>query len=174
MDDIKFDEVISGKMTEIDKKLAAIFTCVKAKENQSTNQEIFPTASKEEIETIVKEKVTVIGNYIELRLKQQTEQQTKILTAAINKIDSKIENLSKSGNVLLEPIMKMFPQPKKIAFFGFEFLKTSFVIFILSIAVFWSLTINIKQMDNYRALKTQLYQQTEYIMKIQKSEKTKK
>jgi hypothetical protein len=68
-----------------------------------------------------------------------------------------------------------FSQPKKVTFFGFEFLRTSVVIFCLSVAIFWSLTVNIKQMDDYRALKTQLYQQTEYILHLEeaKEEQTK-
>jgi len=56
-----------------------------------------------------------------------------------------------------------FSQPKKIAFLGFEFLGTSVVIYILSVVIFRSLAMNIKQMDNYKALKTKYNQLTENI-----------
>ena len=168
-------EGLMGITSEINKKSDAILANFKTKENQVINQEVIPPVSKEEMETIVKEKVAVIGNYIEMRLKQQTEQQTKILTAAIKVAENKIENLPKAESVSFDPILKLMPQTKKIAFFGFEFLRSSVVIFILSVAVLWSLVMNVKQMDNYRALKTRLYRQTEYILHLQqKDEKTEK
>jgi len=123
------------------------------KPTEQANQSV----SKEEIEKIVHEKVSVMATFIELKIKQQTEN----LTNAINK---KMSTLSFSGN-------GSFPQPKKIAFFGFEFLRTSVVIFILSMVIFWSLAMNIKQMDNYKALKTKYNQLTEYIYQMQQDKK---
>ena len=157
MEDIKY-EGLMGILSEIKKDTGIIRADSKAKENQQVSQSV----SKEEIDAIVKDKVTTVANYIELRLKQHTENQTKILTAAINGVDKKIETLPVSANV-------SFPQPKKITFFGFEFLRTSVVIFSLSLAIFWSLTANIKHMDDYRALKIQLYQQTEYILYLEEA-----
>ena len=172
MEDIKFDEVISGKMTEIDKKLAAIFTCVKAKDNQPATQEITPTVSKEEIDAIAVKYANRIGAYFDGKYKEQVENQSKMLTI-IQSVDKSIKALQTQRNVSFEPIGKIIPEPKKIGFFGFEFLRSSVVIFILSVAIFWSLVMNIKQMDDKQTLKTQLYQQTKYIMKIEKSEKQK-
>ena len=169
MESIQYEGLL-GIMSEMNKKIDVIQANSKVKENQPVNQSV----SKEEIETIVKDKVAVIGNYIELRLKQQTEQQTKILTTAISEVDKKIEILSKSGNVSLEPIMKLFPQPKKVAICGFEFLRSSVIIFVLALLCFFSLTLNTKQMDDYRLLKVQLYQQAEYIFHLEKAEKEKK
>ena len=123
------------------------------KPTEQENQSV----SKEDIEKIVHEKVSVMATFIELKIKQQTEN----LTNVINK---KFSTLSFSGN-------SSFPQPKKIAFFGFEFLRTSVVIFILSLVAFWSLVMNIKQMDNYRALEKQYNQLTEYVNQMQQSEK---
>jgi len=159
MEEVQYDGLM-GILSDNNKKQDAILSICKVIEKQPVNQLV----SKEEIETVVKDKVTTVANYIELRLKQQTENQTKILTAAINGIDKKIETLPASQNVL-------FPQPKKIAFFCFEFLRTSVVIFILSVVVFWSLVMNIKQIENYNMLKTKYNQQTEYIQQIQQSEK---
>ena len=156
MEDIKY-EGLMGILSEIKKDTGVIRADSKTKENQQVSQSV----SKEEIDAIVKDKVTTVANYIELRLKQQTENQTKIIAAAINVVNKKIETLPVSANV-------SFPQAKKITSFGFEFLRTSVVIFSLSVAIFWSLTVNIKQMDNYRALKTKLYQQTEYTMHLEK------
>jgi len=159
MEEVQYDGLM-GILSDIKKGVDVIQAENKAKENQQVNQSV----SKEEIETIVKDKVTTVANYIELRLKQQTENQTKILTEFINGVGQKIENLPVSQNV-------SFPQPQKIAFFGFEFLRTSVVIFCLSVAIFWLLVINIKQMDNYHDLKTRYNQLTEYIYKKQQFEK---
>jgi len=164
-------EGLMGIASEINKKSDAILTSCKTKENQQANQSTIPTVSKEEVETIVKEKAAVIVNYLEMKVKQQTEQQTKALTAAIKEVDNKIESLPKAQSVSFDPILKLIPQTKKIAFFGFEFLRSSVVIFILSVAIFWSLVMNIKQMDNCRDLKAQLYQQTEYILHLQQIHK---
>jgi len=123
------------------------------KPTEQENQSV----SKEDIEKIVHEKVSVMATFIELKIKQQTEN----LTNVINK---KFSTLSFSGN-------SSFPQPKKIAFFGFEFLRTSVVIFILSLVAFWSLVMNIKQMDNYRALEKQYNKLTEYVKQMQQTEK---
>ena len=161
MDEIQYEGLL-GIESEQNKKLDAILATCKAKENQQVNQ----SDLKEDIEKTVHEKVSLMAGFIELKTKQQTENQTKILAEAINEVSKKIENL---------PIFQndSFPPPKKIAFFGFEFLRTSVVIFILSVVIFWSLVMNIKQMDNYKALKTQNNQLNEYIQ-LQKTEKIEK
>ena len=161
MENVNYDGLL-GILSNIKKGVDIIHEENKAKENQQVNQSV----SKEEIDAIVKDKVTTIANYIELRLKQQTENQTKILNAAINGVNKTIEKIPVSQNV-------SFPQPKKIAFFGFEFLRTSVVIFILSVAIFWLLVMNIKQMNNYQALKTQYNQLTEHVIHLEQIEKGK-
>ena len=132
------------------------------KQVEKPTEQVNQSVSKEEIERIVHEKVSLMAGFIEMKMKQQIENQT-------NAINKKLGTLSFSGN-------GSFAQPKKIAFFGFEFLRTSVVIFILSLIFFWSLAMNIKQMDNYQALKTQNNQQIEYIQKLQsnKNEAVKK
>ena len=172
MEEIKNEEVFSGMMTEINTKLAAIYASVKTKENKPANRETTPTVSKEEIEAIAIKYANKAGAYFDSKHREQVENQNKLL-AAIQSVDNSIKTLSAQRNVPFAPIEKTFPEPKKIAFFGFEFLRSSVVIFILSVAVFWSLVMNIKQMDNYKTLKTRLYQQTEYIMQLQKNEKEK-
>jgi len=157
MENIKY-EGLMGILSEIKKDTGVIRADSKAKENQQVNQSV----SKEEIEKIVHDKISLMASFIELKTKQQAENQTKILTTAINGVDKKIETLPVSANV-------SFPQPKKVTILGFEFLRTSVVIFCLSVAIFWSLTVNIKQMDDYRALKIQLYQQTEYILHLEEA-----
>jgi hypothetical protein len=169
MENIQYEGLL-GILSEINKKADAIQVSRKSKENQPVKQ----TVSKEEIEEIVKEKVAVIGNYIELRLKQQTEQQTKILTVAMKEIGTKIDSLPTLEKVSLEPVIKLFQQPKKVTICGFEFLRSSVIIFVIALIIFFSLTLNIKQMDDYRGLKTQFYQQTEYIYQIQQEQKNSK
>jgi len=85
----------------LNKKLDVIHSDNKANENQQTNQSV----SKEDIEKIIHEKVSVLATFIELKMKQQFDNLT-------NAIDKKLSTLSFSGN-------SSFPQPKKIAFFGF-------------------------------------------------------
>jgi len=123
------------------------------KQAEKPAEQVNQSVSKEEIEKIVHEQASILITFIELKIKQQTENQT-------NAINKKLGTLSFSGN-------GSYAQPKKIAFFGFEFLRTSVVFFVLSLIIFWSLAMNIKQMDNYQALKTQNNQQTEYIQKLQ-------
>jgi biopolymer transport protein ExbB/TolQ len=67
--------------------------------------------------------------------------------------------------------MKLFPKQKKVTICGFEFLQTSVIIFALVLLSFLSLTLNIKQMDDYRTLKTKHSLQVEYIQKMQEVEK---
>ena len=55
-------EGLMGIASEINKKSDAILANFKTKENQVINQEVIPQVSKEEMETIVKEKVAVIGD----------------------------------------------------------------------------------------------------------------
>jgi len=129
------------------------------KQPEKPAEQVNQSVSKEEIEEIVHDKVSVMATFIESKIKQQTENQT-------NAINKKLDALPISGN-------GSFPQPKKIAFFGFEFLRTSVVIFILSLVVFWSLVMNIKLLDNYNALKTQNNQLMEYIQHLGKTEKEK-
>jgi len=173
MEEIKNEEVFSGMMTEINTKLAAIYASVKTKENKPANRETIPTVAKEEIEAIAIKYANKAGAYFDSKHREQVDNQNKML-AAIQNVDKSIKTLPAQRNVPFAPIGKTFPEPKKIAFFGFEFLRSSVIIFILSVAVFWSLVMNIKQLDNYQTLKTRLYQQTEYIMQLQKNEKGKK
>jgi len=155
MEEVQYDGLM-GIEFEQNKKLDAILAICKAKENQQVNKSV----SKEEIEKIVHDKVSVMAIFLDLKIKQQIENQT-------NAINKKLSTLPVSANVSFSP-------PKIIAFFGFKFLRTSVVIFILSAAIFWSFVMNIKQMDNYSELKTQYNQLTEYVNQLQKTEKTEK
>ncbi|KAA6338260.1 hypothetical protein EZS27_013721 [termite gut metagenome] len=62
--------------------------------------------------------------------------------------------------------MKLFPKPKKVTVCGFEFLRSSVVIFVLIVITFFSLALNIKQMDDYWGLKSKYDEQTEYILQM--------
>ena len=90
------------------------------------------------------------------------EYHSKIFSA-IKEIAGKIDALPAPDKISLEPIMKLFSQPKKVAICGFEFLRSSVIIFVLMLVCFFSLTLNIKQMDYNRALKLQLYQQVDSV-----------
>jgi len=129
------------------------------KQPEKPTEQVNQSVSKDEIEKIVHKKASALATSVELKIKQQTENQTNVI--------------NKKLDTMLFPKNVSFPQPKKIAFFGFKFLRTSVVIFILSLAVFWSLVMNIKQMENYQVLKTQNNQLTEYIQYLGKTEKEK-
>ena len=161
-------EGLLGIMSEINKKIDVIQANSKVKENQPVSQLV----SKEEIEAIMKEKTDFIGNYFEHKHKIQTEHHSKIFSA-IKEIVGKIDALPAPDKISLEPIMKLFPQSKKVSICGFEFLRSSIIIFVLMLVCFFSLVLNIKQMDDYRALETKFIQQTEYILHLEKQNNSK-
>jgi hypothetical protein len=136
-------EAILGMMSEINKKLDVIQAISKTKEIQSVNQEINPSVSKEEIELIVKIHSTHLGKFIEKTHNQEAEFYNKQITA-IYELKKQVKALPAPEKVSLEPLMKLFPKPKKITICGFEFLRTSIIIFVLSIFVFFLLVLNIK------------------------------
>jgi hypothetical protein len=136
-------EAILGMMSEINKKLDAIQANSKTKEIQPINQKINPVISKEEIESIVKKQAIIVGKYMEYTHQVQTEHHNKLLTS-INGVKKQIEALPTPEKISLEPLIKLFPKPKKVAILGFEFLQISVVIFILALIAFFSLVLNIK------------------------------
>ena len=172
MESIQYEGLL-GIMSEMYKKLDILQANSKAKENQPVNHGTNKTVSKEEIEAIMKEKTDFLGNYFEYKHKIQTEHHSKIFTA-IKEIAGKIDALPIPEKISLEPILKLFPQPKKVTICGFEFLRSSVIIFVLALVCFFSLVLNIKQMDDYRVLKVKLYQQAEYIVNIEKERKKEK
>ncbi|MDR0332370.1 MAG: hypothetical protein LBI15_02810 [Dysgonamonadaceae bacterium] len=161
MKDIQYEGLL-GILFEINKKIDTIQAGSKMNENQPAHQSV----SKEEIEAIVKEKTDFLGHYFEYKHKIQTEHHSKI-ASEIKTVAGKIDALPTPEKISLEPIMELFPQPKKVAICGFEFLQISVIIFVLALICFFSLTLNIKQVDDCRALKIQLYHQTEYILHLE-------
>ncbi|KAA6342436.1 hypothetical protein EZS27_009811 [termite gut metagenome] len=159
-------EAILGMMSEINKKLDAIQANSRTKEIQSVNQEINPTVSKEEIELIVKKQATIVGKYIEYTHQVQTGHHNKLLTS-VNEVKKQIEALPVPEKVSLESLIKLFPKPKKVVILGFEFLQTSVIIFVLILISFFSLVLNIKHVEDYRRLKSQYGEQTEYILQME-------
>ena len=169
MESIHYEGLL-GMMSEMNKKIDILQANSKVKDNQPVHHGTNKTVSKEEIEAIMKEKTDFLGNYFEHKHKIQTEHHSKIFTA-VKEIAGKIDALPIPERISLEPILKLFPQPNKVSICGFEFLRSSVIIFVLTLVCFFSLTLNIKQMDDYQALKVQLYQQTEYILHMGNTEK---
>jgi hypothetical protein len=165
MDDIHYDAIF-GKLSEISTKLDSIQAISKAKEIQSINQEINLVVSREEIESIVRKQATIVGKYMEYTHQVQTGHHNKLLTS-INGVKKQIEALPAPEKISFEPIMKLFPKQKKVIICGLEFLRTSVIIFALALLSFLSLTLNIKQMNDYRALKSRYSEQIEYILQME-------
>jgi hypothetical protein len=165
MEDINYEGLL-GMMSEMNKKLDVIQTNSKVKENQPVNRSV----SKEEIEAIVKERTDFLGKYVEYKHKIQTEHHRN-LNSAIKVVEEKIDALPVAEKVSLEPILNLLPKSKKVTICGFEFFRTSVVIFVLTLISFFSLVLNIKQMDDCRALKGSYCQQTEYIYHMQNMRK---
>jgi hypothetical protein len=161
-----YNEAVLGMILEINEKLDAIQANSKTKEIQPINQKINPVISKEEIESIVKKQATIVGKYMEYTHQVQTEHHNKLLTS-VNEVKKQIEALPVPEKISLESMMELFPKPKKVTVCGFEFLRSSVIISVLSLIVFLSLVLNIKQMDNYRALKDRYSEQTEYILQME-------
>jgi hypothetical protein len=169
MDNIH-EEAILDMLTEINSKLDAIQANSKVKEVQPIDQEINGHVSKEEIEAIVKTHATHVGKYVEHTLQVQTEHH-KNLHIAINEVKKRISALPAPEKISLESITKLFPKPKRVTICGFEFLRTSVVIFVLILIALFSLILNIKQMGDCRALKTEYNRQSEYIQQMGTAEK---
>jgi hypothetical protein len=167
MENIQYEGLL-GIMSEVNKKVDAIHANSKSKETQPVRQ----SASKEEIEAIAVKYANAICKYTDVKHKEQTKYQEGLLSA-IHKIEKQISAFPAPEKVSLEPIMKMFPQQRKVTICGFEFLRSSVIIFVLALVCFFSIVLNIKQMDDCRELKTQLYKQTEYILHLEKTEKEK-
>jgi hypothetical protein len=161
MEDIQY-EAILGMMSEMNRKLDTIQANSKMKDHQPVNQ----TVSIEEIEPIIKKYATAISKYIEVKHNEQTEHHNKLL-AAIKDVKKQIETIPQPKKVSLESLAKLFPQPKKVIICGFEFLRTSVAIGILIAISFFSLVLNIKQMDDYRALKSK-YREHGVIQQVDK------
>ncbi|KAA6322028.1 hypothetical protein EZS27_028391 [termite gut metagenome] len=159
MDDIHYDAIF-GKLSEISTKLDSIQATRKTKENQPVHQVVNQSVSQEEIELIARTHSTHLGKFIEKTHNQEVEFYNKLITS-IYELKKQVKELYIPEKISLEPVMKLFPKPKKVTICGFEFLRTSVVVFVLILIAFFSLVLNIKQMDDYRALKTKLYQQTE-------------
>jgi hypothetical protein len=138
----------------------------KSKENQPINQYI----SKEEIEAIAVKYANAIDKYMEMRYKELAKQHAKIYLK-VQKLEKQIDAILIPNKVSLESILKLSPQPKKVSICGFEFLRTSVIIFVSVLICFFSLVLNIKQMNDFHALKTQFYQLTEYIRHLENDEK---
>ncbi|GAB6012000.1 hypothetical protein [Viscerimonas tarda] len=167
MENIQYEGLL-GIMSEVNKKVDVIQANSKAKENQSVRKFV----SKEEIEAIAVKYANAICKYTDAKHKEQAEHQERLLSA-IHEVERQINALPTPEKVSLEPIIKLFPQPKKVTVCGFEFLRSSVIIFVLALVCFFSMVLNIKQMDDFRGLKTQLYKQTEYILHLEKTEKEK-
>ncbi|KAA6333529.1 hypothetical protein EZS27_018076, partial [termite gut metagenome] len=128
------------------------------------------SVSQEEIELIARTHSTHLGKFIEKTHKLEVELYNKLITSILD-LKNQVKVLPVPEKISLESMMELFPKPKKITICSFEFLQTSVIIFVLSLIVFFSLTLNIRQMDDYRAVKTKYYQQTEYIYQLQEVEK---
>jgi hypothetical protein len=163
-------EAILGMMSEINKKLDAIQANSKTKEIQSVNQNINPTVSKEEIELIARTHSTHLGKFIEKTHKLEVELYNKQITSILD-LKNQVKALPVPEKISLDSVMELFPKPKKVTICGFEFLRISVIIFVLSLIAFFSLTLNIKQMDDYRTLKNRYSEQTEYILQMETTEK---
>jgi hypothetical protein len=174
-------QIISIRFSELEyyKKLEVIQANTKTKDIQPINQDMIPVVSKGEIDEIVHLHTSHLGKFIEKTHKLEVEKLNLLITNT-NEIKKQIAALPKPEckfqqqppvEISFDPIIKLFPKPKKITIAGFEFLRSSMIIFALSLAVFWLFVLNIKQMDDYRALKSQYSQQNEYILQMQSTEK---
>jgi hypothetical protein len=168
MDDIHYDAIF-GKLSEISKKLDSIQATSKVKEVLPVNQETSPTVSKEDVELIVRTHATHLGKFIEKTHKLEVELYNKLVTSILD-LKNQMKALPVPEKISLESVMELFPKPKKITICGFEFLRISVIIFVLSLIAFFSLILNIKQMDDYQRLKSRYSEQTEYILQMETTE----
>ncbi|GHT36019.1 hypothetical protein AGMMS49574_26910 [Bacteroidia bacterium] len=164
-----YSEAILGMLSEMSRKLDAIQANSKAKEIQSISQEINPVVSKEEIESIINSHATTVGHYIEHTFKVQTDHHNKLFTS-IREVKKQIDALPTPEKVSFQPLIDLFPKQRNVTICGFEFLRTSVIIFVLVLISFFSFVLNIKQMEDYHILNRQYSEQTEYILQMETTE----
>jgi hypothetical protein len=152
MENINY-EAIFGILSEINRKLDTMQASSKTLENQTDNSYI----SEKEMEIIAEKYANALGKYITVRHKEQTEHHAKIFLE-IQDIKKQLETIPSTKNISLEPILKSLPRPKKVTICGFEFLRSSVIIFALILILFCSLAMNVKHRKDFMALKTKYIQ----------------
>jgi hypothetical protein len=127
------------------------------------------------VDLIVRTHASTLWKLIQKGFNQEIEAVNK-LNVSIHEMEKEVKALPVPEKISLEPIIDLLAKRKKVSICGFEFVRTSVVIFVLTLISFFSLVLNIKQMDDYRALKRKYRQQTEYIqqMEIPEEEGSKK
>ncbi|GHT28119.1 hypothetical protein AGMMS49574_01790 [Bacteroidia bacterium] len=165
-----YSEAILGMLSEMSKKLDAIQANSKAKEAQPIIQEVCKSPSLENIDKLVDIYSSHMGKFIEKAHKLEVEKLNTLLIVS-HELKQQIKTLPVPEKVSLQPLIDLFHKPKKVIICGFEFLRTSVIIVVLGIALFLSVTINIKQIEDYQKLKTEYIIQSEYIQQMQETEK---
>ncbi|KAA6331108.1 hypothetical protein EZS27_020261 [termite gut metagenome] len=168
MDDIHYDAIF-GKLSEISTKLDSIQATSKVKEVLPVNLETNQTVSKEDVELLIRTHATHLGKFVEKTHQFEVGLYNKLITSILD-LKNQVKALPVPEKISLESMMEVFPKPKKITICGFELLRISVIIFVLSLIAFFSLTLNIKQMDDYRTLKSKYSGQTEYILQMETNE----
>jgi hypothetical protein len=165
-----YNEAIWGMLSEIKKQMGTLLTNSIKNQSPVTGIETANLISKQELKEIVRDYSNQLAKYI--HKESESEIQTiKYIESKIDGLNSLLQNQSQSKTLSLEDIAGLFPKAKKVTICSFKFLQTSVIIFALVLISFLSLALNIKQMDDYQALKAKYYQQTEYIYQLQEVEK---
>ena len=163
------EEAIWEKLSEIDKKVEKILSQSERQHQiEAVSREESPKLAKEDVENIVLKYTQGLGKFIaELSGKRndQLESMKKILIGMYRKVEA-----IPPEKISLEPILQLFPKPKKVNICGFEFLRTSVIITVLIIMSFISLTMNTKQMDDNRRLRIWYVEQSELIRQLQEKQ----
>jgi hypothetical protein len=149
------NEAMLGMMPKIEKRLEIIQVNTKPKDIQSVNQPISPVVSAEEIDKIIVPYTNYVGKFFEKSPKLEVEKLNLVITG-INEVKQQIAALPKPSckfqqqppvEISFEQILKLVPKIKTVTIGGFEFLRSSVIIFVLALAVFCLFILNIKQMD---------------------------
>ena len=166
------EEAIWEKLSEIDKKIDAVLdntNTAKQVQVPQVYQEPKATITEEYMETTVKKYINGLGGF----LLEKHEQITVLLEHVqddVAGVKEELEQIPPPESISLEPIIQMFPKPKKVNICGFEFLRTSVIITVLIIVSFISLTVNIKQMDDNHRLRFWYVEQSEVIRQMQEKQ----
>ncbi len=129
-------------------------------------REMKPPATKEEVEAIAGKHARDHTELMKKLYQQGADQLDKIMTGMAS-LKGKIDQLPTPEPVSLEPIIQMFPKPKKVNICGFEFLRTSVIMSVLIALSFISLTVKIKLRHDNDDLIYRYGKQSEYILQMQ-------
>ena len=117
-------EAIWERLSGMDKKIDAVLdntNTAKQVQVSQVYQEPKNTITEEHMETTVKKYINGLGGFL-FEKHEQIMVLLKNVQSDVTGIKDELEQMPPPESISLEPIIQMFPKPKKVNICGFEFL----------------------------------------------------